>query len=208
MDKNDLELWRKTPEFYERLVEEYNRELKLDSRSYIFVSLTDALLKLGRTGEASSVLAKGLKEHPKNRAGKVLMAQIFYKQGDLNRSRLILEKVVKNSPDLMGAVTLLCTIYDKTGAHKKAEEAARRLADYYPDSKKVKRLLRKYGRPPEIKTAPPVEIPPLPVAEKSVIPAENDDTKVINRLEEMLLRISRLKESGSDDFMNNNRPEA
>jgi predicted Zn-dependent protease len=204
MDKNDLELWRKTPEFYERLVEEYSRELELDSASYIFVPLTAALLKLGRVGEASSVLAKGLKEHPKNRAGKVLMAQIFYKQGDLNRSRLVLEKVVKNCPDLVRAVTLLCKIYDKTGAQSKAEDAVRRLADYYPESRKIKRLLKKYVRTPEVKE-------PLPVAETPEEPtteAEDDNQKIVDKLEEMLFRISRLKENGSDDFTNNNHEKA
>lgn len=207
MDKNDLELWRKTPEFYQRLVEEYSREFELDNASYIFVPLTDTLLKLGRIGDASSVLAKGLKEHPKNRAAKVLMAKIFYKQGDINRSRLILEKVVKTCPDLVGAVTLLCTIYDKTGAQEKAENAARILADYYPDSKKIKRLLKKYSRPAATKETSPAEVPPSPIVEKPATEADDDNIRVIKRLEEMLLKISRLKESESDDFTDSNNTE-
>ncbi len=136
--------WRGSAEYWEKLAENYAALYKENTRSYIYVPLADALANLEKTDEAIEILEYGLALLPNSRAGKVLLAQLYYDVGEIAKSRKLLVEIVDKNPDLPAAVSLLCKIYEREGAYIKADNMASELARYYPESSYVKSLAERY----------------------------------------------------------------
>ncbi len=143
--------WRKTSPFFARLVKHYSAIFAKDRSSYIFVPLADSLAKLGMTDQATTLLEHGVGEKPNSRVARILLARLYYDRGDFGKSCRLLEEVVERWPGVLGAVTLLCRVYEQEGKPVKAELLSRRLLDYYPDTPSIKRLAKHYELPVEEK---------------------------------------------------------
>ncbi len=140
MGKSHPGRWRGSAPYWEKLAKIYALKLKTNRRSYIYISLADALVNLGRVDEAIETLEYGLALLPESRAAKVMLAQLHYDLGAVEKAKIILEEVVNKWPDVPAAVSLLCKIYQKQGAHHSAWLVSESLLDYYPDSTFVQKL--------------------------------------------------------------------
>lgn len=144
MKKSDIETWRGSPDYWSKVIETYNAQLKKEPTCKIFFPLADALLKVGRKGEAVATLEDGIAISPKSHSAMTLLAKIKYGDGDVRFAKEVLEKVVSEKPDLSSAVILLCDIYENEGQREKARCIAVKLSYYYPDSEKVRAVVDRF----------------------------------------------------------------
>jgi len=202
MAKTDLESWRKTADYWTKLVNIYSAKLKVNPRSRIYLPLADALMKLGRKSESMIVLEDALWIFPGDSSAKVLLARLRYMTGETSLAKVALEEVVADNPDSIAGVSLLCDIYESEELYESAERIACGLLDYYPDAQMVKALHSKYHElagvlDEDVSTAVNVvELEPAHIA----ISGRSVRHATVDKLEVMLLRISTMKERGQQEL--------
>lgn len=95
----------------EKTIERCTQELSLDEASRSFVDLAEAYRKLGKYDEAIQTLLHGLLKRPTFVPAKIKLAQCHFENGSASESRVLLEQVLRVSPDHLLAMKLLATIF-------------------------------------------------------------------------------------------------
>ncbi|MBI5813987.1 MAG: hypothetical protein HZB29_00055 [Nitrospinae bacterium] len=138
--------WKGSPEYWEELARIYSQKFREKPGSYIFVPLADALFNLGKMSEAIETLKMGVALKPGSRAGKTLLAQLLYDNGDEAAARGLLEEIAAKWPDSTAAVFLLCKIYERDGLVAEALRLSTTLMDYFPGSRFVQKLVERHEK--------------------------------------------------------------
>lgn len=145
MDDSGSTRWKGSQEYWEKLAQIYSGMFRDNPRSYIFVSLADALYNAGMASKAVDTLEMGLAMLPNSRAGMALLARLRNEAGDITGAKALLLDIVSRWPDNTSAVTMLCGIYKGEGLFAEAKSLASVLLDYFPDAKQAQRLYGKYS---------------------------------------------------------------
>ena len=138
--------WKGSPAYWEKLAEIYSARFELDRNSYYYIPLADALASMGKVDEAIEALELGVALTTPRRAALVLLAQLYYDKGDKDKARRILIPLVERWPDVCAGVALLCKLHEQEGKYIEADNLARQLLHYYPDSRYVHSLVERYDR--------------------------------------------------------------
>jgi tetratricopeptide (TPR) repeat protein len=138
-----------------------------DPSSRIFLQLAEEYRHQGRVREALEVLERGLKEHPGYLSALVAKGRCLLELGEPDRSRTVLERVVKQDATQMVANKLLVRAYIETADPERARERLdlyTLLNDSDPEIEELRRRLRAMDQPSQAENPRPPEVPgrPLP----------------------------------------------
>lgn len=107
----------------------YYKQWQDEPNSIVFAPIADYFLSYGMMDEAMKVCSEGVKKHPSFISGRIVMAKIHLKLGDLENARAELEAALSVAPQNKMAKELLSEI--KASREEKAPEEdseVRRLA--------------------------------------------------------------------------------
>lgn len=138
-----------------------------DPSSRIFLQLAEEYRHQGRVREALEVLERGLKEHPGYLSALVAKGRCLLELGEPDRSRTVLERVVKQDATQMVANKLLVRAYIETADPERARERLdlyTLLNDSDPEIEELRRRLRAMDQTSQAENPPPPAVPgrPLP----------------------------------------------
>ncbi|HEV7507842.1 MAG TPA: tetratricopeptide repeat protein [Thermoanaerobaculia bacterium] len=138
-----------------------------DPSSRIFLQLAEEYRHQGRVREALEVLERGLKEHPGYLSALVAKGRCLLELGEPDRSRTVLERVVKQDATQMVANKLLVRAYIETSDPERARERLdlyTLLNDSDPEIEELRRRLRAMDQTSQAENPRPPVVPgrPLP----------------------------------------------
>ena len=141
-----------------------------DPSSRIFLQLAEEYRHQGRVREALEVLDRGLQEHPGYLSALVAKGRCLLELGEPEKSRTVLERVVKQDATQMVANKLLVRAYIETAEPERARERLdlyTLLNDSDPEIEELRRRLRAMDQPSQAENPRPPAEPghPLPPPE-------------------------------------------
>lgn len=137
-----------------------------DPSSRIFLQLAEEYRHQGRVREALEVLEGGLKEHPGYLSALVAKGRCLLELGEPDRSRTVLERVVKQDATQMVANKLLVRAYIETSDPERARERLdlyTLLNDSDPEIEELRRRLRAMDQSSQAENPRPPEAPGRPM---------------------------------------------
>jgi tetratricopeptide (TPR) repeat protein len=113
-------------------IKKYEDILAKDPASYSFSHLADLYRKIGLTDDAIALSEKGIGLHPDYVGGYVALGRACFDKGLKERSREALEKVVKVTPENIGAQKILSQLYMEMDEPGLAEKSLRIILSMNP----------------------------------------------------------------------------
>lgn len=118
--------WRGSDEHHNEVIRTYGRMMIENPKSFVFVSMADTCIKVGKTRMAMEVLEKGMKHHPSLLSAHLCKAKVYIETGSLNRAEEILLNIMEKKPGNLHARRLMAFIYLQTG---RPEEGLKQLEE-------------------------------------------------------------------------------
>ncbi len=123
------------------LIQRYERMFEEDPSSGCFIHLARLLIKKGNIKKAIEVLNKGLLHNKNNVTGRFILAKLYYDLWMIEQAKKHFEKVLKLSPDNLGAVRYLKDIYLSEGEYDTALRIVKNLLEYFPYNEEITEML-------------------------------------------------------------------
>ena len=131
-------LWGTHAEFneqYAEALEAYEKALICDQEaSYVKEKIPVLLLKMGEFTRATDWLVQAILDHPDNITYRLLLANLYIQQEEVENAILLYNEVLEREPDNEGVHLRLALLYSHLERYETAEEIFRRLLENDVDS--------------------------------------------------------------------------
>lgn len=131
-------LWGTHAEFneqYAEALEAYEKALICDEEAgYVKEKIPVLLLKMGEFAIATDWLAKAIVEHPDNNTYRLLLANLYIQQDDVENAIALYTEVLAREPDNEGVHLRLALLYSHLGRFETAEGIFKKLLENDVDS--------------------------------------------------------------------------
>lgn len=131
-------LWGTHAEFneqYAEALEAYEKSLICDQEaSYVKEKIPVLLLKMGEFAIATDWLVQAILDHPDNITYRLLLANLYIQQEEVENAILLYNEVLEREPDNEGVHLRLALLYSHLEKYETAEEIFRKLLENDVDS--------------------------------------------------------------------------
>lgn len=114
MGKTDEFGWRGSDEHHNAVIRAYGKMMMENPKSFVFVSMADTCIKVGKTQMAMEVLEKGMKHHPSLLSAHLCKARVYIEAGKTNNAENILLNILEKKPANLHARRLMAFIHLQT----------------------------------------------------------------------------------------------
>ena len=114
-------------------IKKYEDILAKDPNSYCFAQLSELYRKTGLLDDAIFVAKRGIEIHPDYVGGNLALGRAYFDKGQKTDSRVVLELVVRTTPENYIAQKLLSQIYQEQDEPDRAEKALEAVLALNPD---------------------------------------------------------------------------
>ena len=114
-------------------IKKYEDILAKDPNSYCFAQLSELYRKTGLLDDAIFVAKRGIEVHPDYVGGHLALGRAYFDKGQKSDSRVVLELVVRMTPENYIAQKLLSQIYQELDEPERAEKALEAVLVLNPD---------------------------------------------------------------------------
>lgn len=123
-------------------ISKYEETLAKDPDSFCFAPLADLYRKNGLIDEAVAIAKKGCDRHPSYVGGFLALGRAYYEKGQMDESKVALEKVIAATPDNHLAQKLLSQVYLGAGDTAAAAQCLRIMISSNPNDNESLALLK------------------------------------------------------------------
>lgn len=131
-------LWGTHAEYneqYAEALEAYEKALICDQEaSYVKEKIPVLLLKMGEFSTATDWLVQAIEDHPENITYRLLLANLYVQQDEVEKAILLYNEVLEREPDNEGVQLRLALLYSHLEQYETAEEIFRNLLENDVDS--------------------------------------------------------------------------
>jgi len=114
-------------------IKKYEDLLAKDPNSYCFAPLSELYRKIGLLDDAIFVARRGIENHPDYVGGHLALGRAYFDKGQKDNSRVVLELVVRITPENYTAQKLLSQIYLEQNDTELAEKSLEAVLALNPD---------------------------------------------------------------------------